>query len=219
MVFAEQNQGGSSAKAVTGVPSGGHYTPLPEKTSDGEVVAHAVQTIGADAQVLYSLWSDVSRIPLWQEFVVSVTDLGDKRSHWVMGDPDAADGKRIEFDSVIEEDIPGQKIAWRSITKDVEQSGVVTFAPTENDRGTLVTLIQQNKVPGGLLGNAVAGVSKRSPKQIVIEDLRHFKQLAEAGEIPSVVGQPHGPRGAVGNFKRWALGETNPTPRGTSDQA
>ena len=53
----------------------------------------------------------------------------------------------------------------------------------------------------------------------MIEDLRHFKELAESGEIPTVEGQPHGPRGVIGNIKRWMYGETNPTPEGTQSEA
>jgi hypothetical protein len=53
----------------------------------------------------------------------------------------------------------------------------------------------------------------------VKENLRHFKELAETGEIPSVKGQPHGPRGVIGGIKEWMYGETNPTPPGTSDLA
>ena len=68
------------------------------------------------------------------------------------------------------------------------------------------------------MGNAVAATAKRGPKQIVIEDLRHFKEMVEAGEIPSVAGQPHGPRGVTGAVKEWMLGENNPTPPGSSEQ-
>jgi hypothetical protein len=65
------------------------------------------------------------------------------------------------------------------------------------------------------LANAAASTAKRGPKQTVIEDLRHFKELAETGEIPTVKGQPHGPRGLTGGIKEWMYGETNPTPPGT----
>ena len=205
--------------SVLEVPKGTAYQPLPQKTEDGYVTAHAVQTIGADAQRLYSLWRDMESIPLWQEYVVSVTDLGGGKSHWVMGNPEDKDGARIEFDSQIERDEPGKRIGWKSITKSVEQEGVVTFEPAANGRGTIVTLIQKQKVPGGFLGNAAAATAKRGPKQIVIEDLRHFKEMAEAGEIPTVAGQPHGPRGMIGGIKEWALGETNPTPPGTGNRA
>lgn len=203
------------------------YTPLPDKKEDGKITAHAVQTILVEPQALYDLWSDVSSIPLWQEHVISVTPVSETVSHWVIGEldnelrdnPDHKEGKKIEFDSEITEAVPGKRLAWRSITPEVEQSGVVTFVPHEAGRGTVVTLIQTAKVPGGLLGNAAAAVGKRGPKQTVIEDLRHFKQLAEAGEIPTVEGQPHGPRGASGGIKAWIYGENNPTPPGTSGAA
>ena len=72
-------------------------------------------------------------------------------------------------------------------------------------------------MPGGRLAIAAAALSKRSPRQIVIEDLRHFKELAEAGEIPTVVNNPHGPRGFSGSVKLRMYGENNPTPPGTSN--
>jgi uncharacterized membrane protein len=194
---------------------GEHYVPLPDGSKDGWTHAHARQTILVEPQALYELWKDQSSFPLWQEHVVSVTPTTGKQSHWVMGDPEDADGKRVEFDSEIVEDVPGQKIAWQSIGGDVEQSGEVQFHARRDGRGTVVTLIQHFKI--GFFGNLAAGVAKRSPKQTVIEDLRHFKELAEAGEIPSVKGQPHGPRGMSGGIKEWLYGETNPTPPGTSE--
>ena len=193
------------------------FAPLPQDLKDGKVRAHTMQTILGDPQDLYKLWRDIKIAPRWQEFVVSVDEKSETLSHWVLGNPDEPDGKRIEYDSEIVEDVPGQIIAWKSVTEGVEEGGQVTFESTENGRGTLVTLQERIGVPGGSLGNAAAALSKRTPRQIVIEDLRHFKQLVEAGEIPSVVGQPHGPRGIIGGLKERTYGENNPTPPGTSD--
>ena len=193
---------------------GDHYIALPNESKDGWTHAHARQTILVEPQALYELWSDVTKFPLWQEHVVSVTPQDGQISHWVMGDAEDADAKRVEFDSRIIEDVPGSKLAWQTVSGDLEQSGEVTFHPRRDGRGTVVTLIQHLKVSG--VASFAAGVAKRSPKQTVIEDLRHFKQLAETGEIPSVKGQPHGPRGLSGGIKEWMYGETNPTPPGTS---
>lgn len=203
-----------SSKPLSGI--GTHYIVPEPENGESDVLAKTVQTIQAEPLALYNLWSDLNHISRWQEHVVSVIDLGGGKSHWVMGDPEDSDGKRIEFDSEVTQDEPGQVIAWRSVTPDVKQSGRVTFQPTASNRGTLVTLEQSAKVPGGSVGNAVAAVVARSPRQTVIENLRHFKQLVEAGEIPSVKGQPHGPRGLSGSVKEWFYGETNPTPPGTS---
>jgi len=194
---------------------GDHYVALPDEHKDGWLSAHARQTILVEPQALYELWSDVSAIPLWQEHVVSVTPLTATQSHWVMGNPEDAEGKRIEFDSEIVEDIPGQKLAWKSIAGDVEQAGEVHFHARIDGRGTVVTLIQHFKI--GVLANAAAATAERGPKQTVIENMRHFKELAETGEIPSVKGQAHGPRGLSGGIKEWMYGEKNPTPPGTSE--
>ena len=198
---------------------GEHYAPLINQTKDGRVYSHASQTILADPAILYRQWRDISSIPLWQEHVVSCTPIDNNTSHWIMGDPEDPDGKRIEFDSEIIQDEPAKKLAWQSITAGVEQSGSVTFTPHLAGRGTIVLLQQVVKMPGGGLGNAAASVIARGPKQTVIENLRHFKQLVESGEIPSVKGQPHGPRGVSSKTKEWMYGEKNPTPPGTSNVA
>jgi uncharacterized membrane protein len=195
---------------------GSRYFAPAEKTDDGEIIGRSVQIIRQDAATLFALWSDPASIPLWQENVISVTPQSEGISHWVMGDPDDEDGARVVFDSEITESIPGRTIAWRSISEGVKQSGVVTFEETA--RGTRVTLVQTGKVPAGSLGNAIAATVKRSPRQIVTEDLRHFKEFAETGEIPTVKGQPHGSRGISGTIKKWIYGENNSTPPGSSQQ-
>jgi uncharacterized membrane protein len=210
-------------RPVTTLPAaknrGSIYTPLPQDVKDGELRAHAVQTINAPADDLYRFWRRVEFAPQWQEFVVNVTVKSETVSHWVFGDPDDAEGKRIEYDSEIVDDVPGQRIAWRSLDEEIGEVGTVTFEEAPGGRGTRVTLLMSAKVPGGKLGNAVAATWKRSPRQIVTEDLRHFKQLAESGEIPSVVKNSHGPRGFIGSIKQRLYGENNPTPPGTSDLA
>jgi uncharacterized membrane protein len=198
---------------------GQHYNPPPDRERDGRITSSAVQTILATPNDLYNLWHDISWIPRWQEYVLSVTPKAGGITHWVMGNPDDASAKHLEFDAELIEDRPGERIAWRSLTPEVEQTGSVSFTPTGSGRGTLVTLTQTVRASFAGLSNNVVGIGKRSPKQFVTENLRHFKQLAETGEIPSVKGQPHGPRGTIGGIKEWIYGEHNPTPIGTSDAA
>lgn len=199
--------------------AGEQYVPLVDKTEDGRVYSHALQTINADADALYAFWKDVDSFPLWMERVVSCTPVDDNVTHWVMGNPEDEKGARVEFDSKIVEDEPGRKLAWESTTSGIDQSGSVTFTPHPAGRGTIVQLRQVVRVPAGAIGNAAVSVAERGPRQIVIEDLRHFKEMAEAGSIPSVKGQPHGPRGFSGSVKEWMYGETNPTPPGASKSA
>jgi hypothetical protein len=66
----------------------------------------------------------------------------------------------------------------------------------------------------GILASAWETLVGRNPKQAVVENLRHFKALAEAGEIPRTQLDSHGERGLIGNAKRSMYGETTPTPTG-----
>ena len=134
---------------------------------------------------------------------------GERTSHWVMQVKD----KRVEWDSEILNDEPGKRIAWRSIDGDSDNAGEVIFERATADRGTMVTVLQEFKM--SKLASAWETLTGRNPKQAVIENLRHFKALAETGEIPRTQGQPHGPRGLVGESKASAYGEKIATPAGT----
>ena len=46
--------------------------------------------------------------------------------------------------------------------------------------------------PTGKLGTAIARLVGKSPEAQIKADMRRFKQLLEAGEIPTTQGQPHG---------------------------
>jgi hypothetical protein len=87
----------------------------------------------------------------------------------------------------------------------------------EVEKGTIVTVLQEFRL--GKLASLWETLVGRNPKQSVIENLRHFKALAETGEIPRTQGQPHGPRGAVAGIKQSMYGEKLSTPQGESHAA
>jgi uncharacterized membrane protein len=125
--------------------------------------------------------------------------------------------KSIEWDAEILADEPGHRIAWRSVGGDSDNAGEVIFEPSPGGRGTTVTVLQEFRM--GKLATAWETLVGRNPKQAVIENLRHFKALAETGEIPRVQGQPHGPRGAIAGAKKSMYGEKVPTPPGLNRKA
>jgi uncharacterized membrane protein len=122
--------------------------------------------------------------------------------------------KTIEWDSEILADEPGTRIAWRTISGESNNAGEVAFETAPGNRGTLVTVLQEFRM--GALASFWETVVGRNPKQAVIENLRHFKAFAETGEIPRTTGQPHGPRGAIGEAKKSIYGEKIETPPGAS---
>jgi hypothetical protein len=93
---------------------------------------------------------------------------------------------------------PGQYLVWRSLPGAViGHRGSVEFRPAPNGSGTEVTVALTYYNPAGKVGAAFAKMLGREPEQQIREDLRRFKSLMEAGEIPTVVGQPSGRRSAV----------------------
>lgn len=197
---------------------GSDYNPLPRSKKDGRVVAHAVQTIAATPHEVYQVYSRGELLPTWQEGVISVTATGEKTFHWLIEDP--ATKKQMEFDSEVLEAVPGERHVSRIVNGPLESTtDTVTFVQHPAGRGTIVTMISDYKIPGGVLANVFAAVVSRSPEQLTIENLRHLKELIESKEIPTVEGQPAGPRGVMGKWKEFLMGENLPTPPGTSDRA
>ena len=188
------------------------YLPPPQD-GDGKIWVRTSALVNAPAEELYRMWRDVESAPLWQEQIVSVARTGEGTSHWVMQVKD----ERVEWDSEVLNDEPGKRIAWRSIDGNSDNAGEVIFEPAIASRGTLVTVLQEFKM--SKLASAWETLTGRNPKQAVIENLRHFKALAETGEIPRSQGQPHGPRGLVGESKASAYGEKIATPSGVRSKA
>ena len=190
----------------------GRYLPPPQD-GDGKIWVRTSALVNAPEEEVYRMWRDVESAPLWQEQIVSVTRTGERTSHWVMQVKD----ERVEWDSEILNDEPGKRIAWRSIEGDSDNAGEVIFERATAGRGTMVTVLQGFKM--SRLASAWETLTGRNPKQAVIENLRHFKALVEAGEIPRSQGQPHGPRGLVGESKASAYGEKIATPPGVKAKA
>jgi uncharacterized membrane protein len=212
--------------ASAGVILNGRYLPPPED-KDGKMWVRTSALIQASAEDLYKMWRDVEGAPRWQEQIETVTRTGDTTSHWVMRSTgnDGAKGKKkdkdknttIEWDSEILKDEPGRRIAWRTIGGDSFNAGEVVFESAPGGRGTMVTVLQEFRM--GKLTSAWETIVGRNPKQAVIENLRHFKALAETGEIPRTEGQPHGPRGLVAGIKKSMYGEDIATPTGLNRKA
>ena len=198
--------------ASAGVILDGRYLP-PPADGDGKIWIRTSTLIHADPRDLYDRWRNLEQIPQWQEQIERVTITGEKTSHWVMRSGD----KSIEWDSEILADEPGRRIAWRSLGGDSANAGEVIFERSPGDRGTMVTVLQEFRM--GKLTSAWETIVGRNPKQAVIENLRHFKALAETGEIPRTEGQPHGPRGTIAGAKKSLYGEKIPTPQGEDRRA
>jgi uncharacterized membrane protein len=147
-------------------------------------------TIDCSPEQLYAFWRNLENLPRVMTHVKSVTDMGGGRSHWVAAAPA---GKTVEWDAEIINDVPDQTIAWQSVEgSDIENAGAVRFQKAPGDRGTELRVTLEYNPPGGKAGALIAKMFGEEPEQQIDADLRRFKEMMEAGEVPTVQGQPTG---------------------------
>ena len=147
-------------------------------------------TIMKPASELYAFWRKFDNLPHFMKHLESVTILDGDKSHWVAKAPL---GRTVAWDAEIIADIPNEKIAWRSIEPaDIPNAGSVEFKDRGIDRGTQVSVTLEYNPPAGILGATVAKLLGEEPHGQIQQDLMRFQALMEAGEIPTITGQPIG---------------------------
>jgi uncharacterized membrane protein len=160
-----------------------------------EIHAESSFTVNVSPEEAYRFWMNLENLPRVMSHLQSVAKLDDRRSEWIARGPMQM---RIKWTAEIVEQRENEWIIWRSEPNVAFQnSGSVHFRPAPGNRGTEVTVSLQYSVPAGPVGKAFAMLFGKDPSQAIYEDLRHFKQLIETGEIPTIVGQPHGRRSKI----------------------
>ncbi|HET9425252.1 MAG TPA: SRPBCC family protein [Gemmatimonadaceae bacterium] len=147
-------------------------------------------TIAKPAAELYDFWRNFQNLPRVLDHLESVSDLGNGRSHWVALGPNAS---RVEWDSEIVNEIPGELIAWKTVGRpDVAHAGSVHFTPTADGRSTVVRWVMDYEPPGGRFSAMAARIIGESPDQKIRSDLERLKILFETGEVATTEGQTSG---------------------------
>ncbi len=145
-------------------------------------------TVNMPAEPLFQFWRNPANMPRVMPYIESVQVLDDRRSIWRTR---RLANRALEWESLIDQDVPNQLVGWRSSRgAPVASTGSVRFRPAPGGRGTEVHLKLEYEPPAGRLGYAVAKVLGEDPMGGLRESLRRFKQLMEAGEIPTTEGQP-----------------------------
>jgi uncharacterized membrane protein len=119
----------------------------------------------------YNQWTQFEDFPRFMEGVKEVRQLDDTHLHWRA----EVAGKDKEWDAEITEQVPDQRIAWRSVGG-APNSGVVSFDRIDQD--TTRILVEMDYDPEGVVenvGDAVGVVSRR-----VEGDLERFKEFIES---------------------------------------
>ena len=146
----------------------------------GALIGRSV-TINLPRQEVYARWRDFTRFPEFMDNVRTVERIDAKTSRWTI---EAPAGTSVELVTEITHDLPGERIAWRSIEgSQITTAGEALFSDAPPGRGTVVQLVMTYDPPAGTLGKLVAKLFQREPAIQARRDLRRFKQLLETGEV------------------------------------
>ena len=152
--------------------------------------------VDVPVRTAYNQWTQFEEFPRFMEGVKEVKQLEDKRLQWraeVMG-------KELEWNAEITQQIPDQRITWKSTTG-AKNAGSVSFTPEGPDK-TRITLRLEYEPEGAAesTGSALGLVSAR-----VDGDLKRFKKFIEerGHETGQWRGEIHGQQ-----VRRHSAGES-----------
>ena len=131
---------------------------------------------------VYHFWRRFENLPRFMTHLDHVSDRGSGKSHWVAAGPA---GLAVEWEAEIINEVQNQVIAWQSLPgSDIVTAGryASTLGAPAGAPKSAVHL--QYAPPAGKAGALFASLFGREPSQTIREDLRRFKQLFEAGEMP-----------------------------------
>ncbi len=126
--------------------------------------------ISMPVRTVYNQWTQFEEFPRFMEGVESVKQLDDTRLQWVAN----VGGERKQWEARITEQIPDQRIAWRSEAGEFT-GGVVSFQPLgANETRVTVRLSYEPQGITEKIGDMLGVVSRR-----VEGDLERFKDFIE----------------------------------------
>ncbi|HEV8153561.1 MAG TPA: SRPBCC family protein [Solirubrobacteraceae bacterium] len=135
-------------------------------------MANIEQSIDVDVPVrtAYDQWTQFEEFPAFMEGVVEIRQVDDTHLHWRT----KVAGREKDFDAVITEQTPDERIAWTS-QAGPEHAGVVTFHRLgEAQTRVMVQMDYEPEGPAEKAGDLFGLVKRR-----VKGDLQRFKELIE----------------------------------------
>ncbi|MBL1104289.1 SRPBCC family protein [Streptomyces sp. 5-8] len=119
----------------------------------------------------YNQWTQFEDFPNFMEGVEEVTQLDDRHNHWTT----KISGIRREFDTEIVDQLPDERITWRTTSGDTNQKGTVRFERLDDTR-TKVELVMEVEPSGAAekVGDLLGTIDRR-----VKGDMKRFKSYIE----------------------------------------
>ncbi|MGC4096695.1 MAG: SRPBCC family protein [Nitrospira sp.] len=127
--------------------------------------------LNVPVRTAYNQWTQFEEFPRFMEGVEQVRQIDANHLHWKA----SIGGKQQEWDAEITEQVPDQRIAWRS-QQGTKNEGIVIFSPVTEGKSKINLRIDYE--PHGMVektGDVVGIVSQR-----VEGDLKRFKDFIES---------------------------------------
>jgi uncharacterized membrane protein len=156
--------------------------------------------VDVPATTAYNQWTQFEMFPEFMEGIEEVRQIDDTHLHWRA----RIGGKLVEYDAEITEQLPDERVAWRS-TSGAHNAGVVTFHHLAPGRSRVT--LQLSYEPEGVVETVGdwLGVVRRRARG----DLERFKELIERRGVETGAW-----RGTVPGPEQRARGEVpSPSPR------
>ncbi|HEY9370857.1 SRPBCC family protein [Streptomyces sp.] len=134
-------------------------------------MVHDTIRVNAPLRQVYDQWTQFEKFPRFMDGVEDVRQIDDRHCHWRT----KIAGVTREFDTEIVDQLPDERISWRTVGGDVKQKGVVTFQPLDATH-TQVTLAMDVE-PQGLAEKTGAAMGVLDSR--VEGDLLRFKEYIE----------------------------------------
>jgi uncharacterized membrane protein len=138
-------------------------------SGDASSIAESIE-VNVPVKTAYNQWTQFEDFPQFMDSVKEIRQIDNKHLHWRA----KVAGEEKQWDVEITEQVPDQRIAWRS-TNGVRNGGVVTFHKI-SDNCTRIMLQMDYEPDGPLeaLGDAVGAVRMEARA-----NLKNFKEMLE----------------------------------------
>lgn len=149
-------------------------------------------TIAAEPEKLFRFWRNFGNLTKLFPHLDAVEVQSDTESCWKAHGPG---GMQVVWHSKLDKLRENELITWHTLEDaELPHRGLVMFHPAPGGRGAEVSLTLVYRPPGGQAGRAVSRLFGSAPEQQAREALRRLKRIMEAGELPTIEGQPRGNR-------------------------
>ncbi|NYG59119.1 putative membrane protein [Nocardioides daedukensis] len=127
--------------------------------------------VNVPVSTAYNQWTQFESFPQFMSGVESITQVDEKRNHWVTN----IAGVEREFDTEITEQHPDERVAWTSVGGEAQHAGVVTFHRIDDNQTRV--MVQIDWKPTGIAEKVGSAINVDDHQ--VKRDLDRFKEFIE----------------------------------------